>query len=541
MTRTMDKFLPPSGERLINENGADVTAEVYTPIRKMWGNLTPQDIQNPDGIRKAGEVITTSTGIVAINLEAPSKNLYPVLTPIRNQLPRVGGGTGTQAQWRVVNSINGPATMPASPWLREGGRSALMQLTEVDRSTPYVTIGLDTSVSFEAQSAARTFEDLYSTAGMRLLQQVMINEEDGLLGGNRSVALGTTATPVLAAAGTGATLPAATYSVRVFALTHEGIRNAGGVSSITGIIRQVTLTGADGQTYTVNGGSSAAGTAATQAVTLGQTLSCTVTAIRGAVGYAWFVGTAGAERLERITTINSAAFSAPLAGTGQTLASVSSPTTDFSFNNGTGGNNAPAFDGLLYQVFNATNGAIFTSLATGTAGVGTFLTASGRGTVTEIDTVLRQMWDQFRITPEVIWVNAQEMINISNKIFGGTANGILRATLPAIGNDGILNTGIAGINYLNVLGSAANGNPVIPIRVHPTIPAGTILFWAQNLPAQYQSANVPVVASVDARRDYYQIPWPQVTRRQETGVYAELAMKCYFPQALAVLTNIGNG
>lgn len=536
-----DRFLPPSGERVFNANGADVTAEVYTPIRKAWGNLTPSDLQSPETIRKAGETITTATGLVAINLDAPAKNLYPVLTPIRNMLPRLGGGTGTQAQWRAVTAINGPSSMPGSAWLREGGRAALMQVAEADKSTPYVTIGLDTSLTFEAQSAARGFEDLYSTAGMRLLQQVMIMEENALLGGNRSVALGTTDTPTLSASGAGATLPAATYSVRCFALTHEGLINAGGASSITGILRQVTLTGADGQSYTVNGGSSAAGAAATQAVTLGQTLFCSVAAIRGAVAYAWYVGTAGNERLERITTINSAAFSAPLAGTGQLLSAVTNPTTDYSQNAGSGGNNAPAFDGLLYQVFNSANSAIYTALATGTAGTGTVLTASGRGTITEIDTVLRTLWDSYRITPEAIFVNAQEMVNIASKVFGGTANGIARAMFPAIGNDGILNTGIAGINYLNVLGAAANGNPVVPLKVHPTIPPGTILFWAQNLPAQYQSANVPQVAAVDCRRDYYQIPWPQVTRRQETGVYAELALKCFFPQALAVLTNIANG
>lgn len=536
----MSGLRPLSGERIFGADGSDVTEIVYEPIRKAWGDgLTREDIQAND-LRKAGETVTTATGLVAINLEAPSKNLYPVLTPIRNALPRMSNGTGTQAQWRAVTSIAGPSSMPGSPWLREGGRSALMSIVEVDKATPYVTIGLDTSVTFEAQSAGRGFEDNYATAAMRLLQQVMIMEENVLTGGNRSVALGATATPTLSASGTG-TLPNATYSVRVFALTHEGLINAGGVSAISGIIRQVTLTGADGQTYVVNGGSSAAGTAATQATTGVQNLNCSVTAVRGAVAYAWYVGTAGNERLERITTINSAVFSAPLAGTGQLLSAVTSPTVDYSFNNGTGGNNAPAFDGLLYQVYNSANSAIFTSLATGTAGTGTVLTASGRGTITEIDTVLRQLWDSYRLTPEVIYVNAQEMINIASKIFGGTTNGIARAMFPAIGNDGILNTGIAGINYLNVLGAAANGNPVIPIKVHPTLPPGTILFWAQNLPAQYQSANVPQVASVDARRDYYQIPWPQITRRQETGVYAEVALKCYFPQALAILTNIGNG
>ncbi|MDE3023543.1 MAG: hypothetical protein KGI54_17115, partial [Pseudomonadota bacterium] len=51
--------------------------------------------------------ITTSTGLIAYDLQAPAKNLYPVLTPIRNSIPRVGGGTGTATNWRVVSKLIG--------------------------------------------------------------------------------------------------------------------------------------------------------------------------------------------------------------------------------------------------------------------------------------------------------------------------------------------------------------------------------------------------------------------------------------------------
>lgn len=524
--------LPPSGERVINADGRDVTAEVYGGIRKAWDGITNDTTEAE--LRKSGETITTASGLVAINLEAPSKNLYPVLTPIRNSLPRQGGGTGLSAQWREVSSIAGNSSLPVSPWLREGQRAARMAITTADRSATYATIGLDTDVTFEAQSAARTFEDLYATAGMRLLQQVMLMEEDILLGGNRSVALGATATPTLSASGSGATLPAGTYSVRVFALTHEGYRQA----SLAGIKRQVTLTGADGQTYVVNGGSSAAGTAATQAVTLGQTLFCSVTAINGAVAYAWYVGTAGAETLEAITTINSVAFTAPLAGTGQALSAVTNPATDYSYNDGTGGNNAPAFNGLLYAAY-ASSLAIKTVLATGTAGTGTVLTASGRGTITQVDTMLRALWDSYRLSPEVIWCNAQQVNDIASKIFGGTANGTLRHSIQLNGSTPELIAGVSSILYPNLF--TAGDKPVIPLKIHPTLAPGTMLFQCQNLPAQYQSANVPQVAVVDCRRDYYQMPWPQITRRQETGVYAEEMLKVYASFALAVLTNIASG
>src|ERR1700758_1657263 len=57
-----------------------------------------------DGLAKS---ISTASGLVAYDLQAPAKNLYPFVTPIRNVMPRVGGGTGTATNWRQVNAIIG--------------------------------------------------------------------------------------------------------------------------------------------------------------------------------------------------------------------------------------------------------------------------------------------------------------------------------------------------------------------------------------------------------------------------------------------------
>lgn len=543
--------LPPSGERLLSVNRSgglvDVTAEVYGPIRKAWGAVgDPSDasaIAKARELAKSGEVVTTADNLVAIDLEAPAKNLYPVLTPIRNALPRStkGTGAGLGPQWRAVTSIAGNASLPISPWVREGQRAALMNITTEDKSASYVTIGDETSVTFEAQAAASGFEDEYSMSAMRLLQNVMIREEHALLGGNRSVALGTPATPTLSTATTGGTITNATYLVYVMALTYEGYQNwlgLGGAITV-GPPRQVTLTGADGQSYVINGGSSKSSASASQATTGStSTLSASTTAIEGAVAYMWFVGTSGNEKLEAVTLINSVKLTA-LAGTGYAYSSVASPSSDYSYNNGTGGNNAPAFDGLLYAAWGGT-GTITTALATGTPGTGSTLTASGDGGIDEIDTILASLWSTYRVSPEVIYVNAQEMKNIKAKIFGGTANGNLRYTVN-VNPAGAMQAGIAAIEYVSIYAMAANGTPTIPIRIHPTLTPGTMLFWTNNLPAQYQAANVPLVASVQCRRDYYQIPWVQTTRRQETGVYAEEVLKVYFPQALAILTNIADG
>jgi hypothetical protein len=108
-----------------------------------------------------------------------------------------------------------------------------------------------------------------------------------------------------------------------------------------------------------------------------------VTPVPGAVAYAWYVvaTTSGAETLQVITTINSVAISAPLAVGRQAATAI---TGDHSKNDGNNGT-PNAFDGLLTTALNAGNNAYVNVLATGTAGTGTALTSTGRGSVNEID------------------------------------------------------------------------------------------------------------------------------------------------------------
>ena len=69
--------------------------------------------------------ISTATGLLAYDLQAPAKNLYPFVTPIRNVMPRVGGGTGSATNWRQVNAIMGSG-FDSMGWVPEGQRSGQM-------------------------------------------------------------------------------------------------------------------------------------------------------------------------------------------------------------------------------------------------------------------------------------------------------------------------------------------------------------------------------------------------------------------------------
>ena len=54
-------------------------------------------------------------------------------------------------------------------------------------------------------------------------------------------------------------------------------------------------------------------------------------------------------------------------------------------------------------------------------------------------------------------------------------------------------------------------------------------------------SNVPNVLEMKLRRDYFQMEWPMRTLKYETGVYFDGVLADYFPPAIGVITNIGNG
>src|SRR5713101_9544349 len=147
--------------------------------------------------------ISTATGLLAYDLQAPAKNLYPFVTPIRNVMPRVGGGTGAAANWRQVNAIIGSG-FDAMGWVPEGQRSGQMSYSTSNKTSAFVTIGEEDAATFEAISAGREFEDIQAHMAFRILQKMMLKEEMAILAGNASLTLGTPATPILSASGSSA-------------------------------------------------------------------------------------------------------------------------------------------------------------------------------------------------------------------------------------------------------------------------------------------------------------------------------------------------
>ncbi len=467
---------------------------------------------------------SATTGLTYYDLQPGALALYPVVTPLRNKIARVGAGRGIQANWKAVTGINVNALAVG---VSEGNRGGVVATSTADYMAAYRGLGLEDYVTFEADYAADGFTDLKALAAQGLLRALMIGEEKVILGGATSVALGTTPTPTLAAQTTGGALaPATTFSVICAALSLDGYLTG---SVAAGVRGQVSRTNADGSVDTYGGGT--AKLSANQTVTTASdgastnAIAAQVTPVVGAVAYAWFWGATGSETLGAITTINSVVIAAAAAGS-QTAASLG--TLDNS-------TNALVFDGLLAQIAKSGSNAYIAQQATGTAGTGTPLTADGAGGIVEIDAALQSFWNNYRLSPTTIWVSSQEQQNITKKVLSGTMTGAQRFVINV--EQGNVQGGELVTSYLNKF--AMDGAKSIAVKPHPNMPPGTLMFDTDVLP--YPLSGVANVLQIRTRRDYYQIAWPIKARRYEYGVYFDGVLQNYFPPSFGVITNIGNG
>lgn len=466
--------------------------------------------------------VTQATGFVWYDLAAPAKNMFPVITPLRNKVPRVKGAGDVATRWKVVTAINALGLRAGVP---EGKRNGQVSNTLVNKLASYKTIGLENSITFEAVNAAVNFEDIRSTEAQRLLWATMIEEEKVILGGNsdQGVALGTTPTPTVANAGTGGAIAAGTYNVICVALTHAGWLAS---SVATGLPDVQTVTMPDSSTFTYNAGT-AAKSAAASTTTTGSTstISASVALVNNAVGYAWYVGAAGSEKLQAITTINSVLLTS-LSTTTQACASLF--TADRS-------QNQYEFDGFLTQGLASGSGATVLNLATGTPGTGTKLSCSSKdGAVDQIEQALKAMWDTKRLSPNVIYLNAQEVASISSLVIGNGGAPIVRLNGDFSGGADAITAGSLVGSYLNRYGMS--GGQLVKLQLHPYMPPGTMLMHTDTLP--YPISNVPNVAEMHMRQDYYQLDWPITKRQYEFGVYSDGTLAHYFPGAMAIVNNI---
>lgn len=472
---------------------------------------------------------TPTSGIAPYNLAEPAKLLYPITTPIRNIIPRTKHlGSGIAANWRAFQSLNPTGLTGVNA---EGVRGAALTDIVVDKTAGFKQIGLENNSTFEGYFASRGFggEDTLSYMTLRTLQSVMEVEEKVIIGANNSVALGTTPTPTLVDVTTGGSLLASTaYRVICVALTYEGYLSS---SLTSGVVGQVTQSNVDGSTTVYGGGSAAISAAATITTSAApaHSINASVAVVNGAIAYAWYLGTtAGTERLAAITTNNSVTLTA-LNVSGQLASAIVNGTSDNSLN-------LTRYDGILSQVFDPASGSVIFTMPTGTLGQGTALTSDASGGIVEFDNVFESMWNQYRMSPTKIYINAREMKDVKTKILAAGGAPLFRFNLDGDKFNSFVGGSVVG-QYTNMF--TLGGGALVQIILHPFVAPGTVIFYCDNIQKSYSQSNVASPLEIECRQDYYQQMWPLRTKKFEYGVYVDSVLKNYFAPSFAVIRNIG--
>lgn len=485
----------------------EITEETLQMAKSAFGNPDAQD-PNARPLRKTWD---TSLGIVGVNLEAPSKKLFPVYSPLRNKIARVRAANGaTATQWRAVTKINKTHIWPG---VSEGNRNSKVVTETESLSATFKELGLDDDVTFKAINRSRNFEDIRATASINLLYANMIDEELVLLGGNTldiGAPVSTGLTFLADSAAAGSLIATNDIQITVTALVLRGFDKAEKAAAAPGANE------ADGETT---------GLTDHKVLGAGKTaLDLSWVAEKGAVAYNIFTrdltaAGAGVGLYHSTVTVNRVTVKTLGAGAAPNL--VDSTGNDLEF------------DGFISQIEKA-------SALPATQFVdqkGAVLTSDSSGGITEFDAVLKSMWDRFRLGPDEILCNSEQSRDIT-KIIGGSSNLAYRIVLQ----DGQRNV-VGGLyvgSYLNKFASSfADGIPnEVPIKIHPNLPAGTILFVVHRLP--YPNNQVPNVWEVETLLEYTHYDWALTARKYEFGIYFDEVLKGYFPASQAAIVCVGS-
>ena len=531
--------------------------------------------KNAKALAKTTTGIQTSLGLNFIDLRAPAYMLDPIFSHITNTTPRwdkVNAGYGVQPTWKAVTAIDAGNQFPG---VSEGNTNSNGQFNLKNYSAPYVTLGTDDFVTYEAISASEGYEDALGDGKMWQLLRFLRMRERTYLGGaattngaGSALQLGTTNTPAGVLVSTNnakfvtGVLPSGSFAAAyAVGLNYRAATNPNNTVT-NGITTQFQRTNADGSTDTINGGTaivSAASAVAGPTTTPLKTITFSCAPQAGYWGYAWFIEintggsfspAPGSALLSGITTASYFNYYGQTQGT-QTAAYA-----------GTGGfagfasdlsTNALDMDGLLTIAANSayTTGlptftfpatATQTALAGGGDLHGAGLTNNGIvGAITEIDNVLFSIQQAALTGPTRIYL-ATDVVPTFRSAFmvGATGGTNLNYFFPGGGPDGDgtglhVNGHIA--QYHNVFGLP--GGEFIDVIQHPYLPAGTIFFDVEELQETYDNSRMGETRGVFTRRDVYGIEFAQTSRKYPFGVFSEEVLAVKTPNIIAYLKGIG--
>ncbi len=471
--------------------------------------------------------MTTTVGLQGVPIQMPAQILAPLINPLARMFPRrvVGGRTVTwrqliaplTTQWGSVPEAGAVTT----------GRNAPLTYNEANQLITFHSIEAETFLTPEAlfggNSSITPGQDFNvgEINSLYLLMVLLQSEEYNVLGGN-TVLLATPATPTASAtqpaASAGTLTPGAAYSVKVAALSLQGLNNAlsarGGGNTGTPTTGDNLGESIASSVLTVTLAGSGAGSTA-----LAFQWAAPTTGNEGVAGYAIYGYSSTAVRYIGVSYTNTYTLTA----LGSSTNTVN--TTDLTAN----ANDSP---GLIQLALDPTASGYIKSLDGGA------LTGDSNTGVQQFYDAFKYFYDTWRIAPDFALMGSNVYGKSTRIITGSSQPGFTRfiGTVDA-------STPIKGGLFVGPVQNefgAQLGKPECERILHPLMPQGMVVFGAMSLGPMYPNANVGAniqrLLGWDYRRDTF---GKQRRLISEEMMDVNGATAVYFQRALGAIVNIG--
>lgn len=462
-------------------NGADISSQTVDLVKNAQAD-----------IYRSGTSL--ATGFLGYDLQAPAAMLVPFLTPILNMTPRQQGVGIDIHHWKAVVDLfggNGPQSVIGA--VDDGGTPQFVSRTVTSMQNTFQTIGLQDSLTFQAEWRGMSFEgDLRALLSSQLLYALKLVEENWLI--NMSDYLWTPPPPLVSTAITGGSL--ASTNSYWFAVTAV---NANGETLSTGILGP----------YTIASGSTGAITLTLFTVANNTTKYnvYAATAASKPASSAMFLQSAssnfgGASALNQPSLATVGSFTATmttLTTSGTALSTVSANTATVKLSSGSTPLTWQGIQALIY----ANQGNVST-INSGTGALKSLVmqpaAATGYLALSDIQTLFLNMFNASRANPEYLFCSPSDSITITNLV---TSAGNTRVVVGADNFDA-QNKLIAGYRVTKIL-NEVTGRLVDVISL-PYLAQGTIIAGSLTFPYPVAGYNDPPFRVI-FNRDYYGVDY----------------------------------
>lgn len=465
-------------------------------------------------IKAATPGIDTTTGIAGIDFIEDLMSWVPVDTPFFNSVPRGAGKGAVSVFWETLQNINSQ-----QKWTGVG-RDFAANLAKKQNQysfSPYAVVGQGSTVTWDAIAQAGGYADALAVDTVQTINQQLIALEVNQVN-SANFALPTVGQPTVVGHATGGTIGAVTVYVKCAARSGMNWYSGGsGPASAEG--------------------NSGALTGSTNSVT------ASVTAVKGAAGYDWYVGSAtGSEfyytttpvNTVTITSVPTVAQNVPTAyaglygsyGAGAPIQGPTSvPTTDSSYGLGNGA--AAQFgaasastwqNGLIASILGdwpssldgpvpgSESGSALVTPGTGTpqgaywASLnGNQLTVEGAG-FADLDQMLLSLYNTYQVTPSRLLMPSDMLLSFSNAFLN---NPQAVTWLSPDARNGKLE-GVMGGHVASYANKVVNGER-IPLWLMPYMPPGRIVAVIDSLP--FPGSNVTAALQVRTLYDFFRFDY----------------------------------